>query len=169
MSSLDILQDFSVPVDLCTGLPTRLLISMDASLEPSHSPIEKETEKKEVGERKSRLDANRTFLLYLHRSRVFYCAGKQIVLREIISFSPVPGGASRIPWNGSGTCTRRPLSHFIASISWRDSFQRIPRLLPFEFSPPAEPLLPPDSVPPCHDQLELCLLAFDRVLIFLWG
>lgn len=29
-------------VDLCTGLPTRLLISMDASLEPSHSSTEKD-------------------------------------------------------------------------------------------------------------------------------
>ena len=70
-----------VPVDLYTGLPTRLLISMDASPEPSHSSVEKGGNGDGEGG-KSRLDVGRTFILYLYRSPVCFIVLANKSLRE---------------------------------------------------------------------------------------
>ena len=79
--------------------------------------------------------------LSLSVDRVFYCAGKQIVAREIILFNRVPRRRMwRILWNGTIHTHTHTHTHvemlvessFIASISQRDSFEQIP--LPFEFS-----------------------------------
>lgn len=74
--------------------------------------------------------------LSLSVDRVFYCAGKQIVAREIISFNRVPGKKDvKNSLKRDHTHTHVEMlveSSFIASISQRDSFEQIP--LPFEFS-----------------------------------
>lgn len=128
-----------VPVDLYTGLPTRLLISMDASPEPSHSSVEKGGNGDGEGG-KSRLDVGRTFILYLYRSTVCFIVLANKSLREkLFHLTGSPGRRMwRILWNGTihtHTHTRVEMlveSSFIASISQRDSFEQIP--LPFEFS-----------------------------------
>lgn len=87
-----------VPVDLYTGLPTRLLISMDASPEPSHSSVEKGDG--EGG--KSRLDVGRTFILYLYRSPVCFIVLANKSLREkLFHLTESPEEGCRILWNGT--------------------------------------------------------------------
>ena len=123
-----------VPVDLYTGLPTRLLISMDASPEPSHSSVEKG--RKGDGEGgKSRLDVGRTFILYLYRSSVCFIVPANKSLREkLFHLTGSHEEGCRILWNGTIHTHVEMLveSSFIASILQRDSFEQIP--LPFEFS-----------------------------------
>lgn len=90
-----------VPVDLYTGLPTRLLISMDASPEPSHSSVEKG--RKGDGEGgKSRLDVGRTFILYLYRSSVCFIVLTNKSLREkLFHLTGSHEEGCRILWNGT--------------------------------------------------------------------
>lgn len=91
-----------VPVDLYTGLPTRLLISMDASPEPSHSSVEKGGNGDGEGG-KSRLDVGRTFILYLYRSTVCFIVLANKSLREkLFHLTGSPGRRMwRILWNGT--------------------------------------------------------------------
>lgn len=127
-----------VPVDLYTGLPTRLLISMDASPEPSHSSVEKGGNGDGEGG-KSRLDVGRTFILYLYRSTVCFIVLANKSLREKLFHltGSHEEGCEEFSETGPYTHTHTHVemlveSSFIASISQRDSFEQIP--LPFEFS-----------------------------------
>lgn len=119
-----------VPVDLYTGLPTRLLISMDASPEPSHSSIEKGGNGDREGG-KSRLDVGRTFILYLYRSPVCFIVLANKSLREKL-FHLTRSPRRRMPNSLKRAHTWDARWIELYCISQRDSFERIP--LPLEFS-----------------------------------
>lgn len=140
-----------VPVDLYTGLPTRLLISMDASPEPSHSSIEKGGNGDREGG-KSRLDVGRTFILYLYRSPVcFIRACKQIVAREIISFNQI---SQKKDAEFFETCTHVGCSLNRALLL---PFRNATVLNGFHFH--SNFLLTVHFVPSCREQLDPCLVV----------
>ena len=154
-----------VPVDLYTGLPTRLLISMDASPEPSHSSVEKGGNGDGEGG-KSRLDVGRTFILYLYRSPVCFIVLANKSLREkLFHLTGSPGRRMwRILWNGT-----------IHTHTWKCSLSRA-LLLPFrnatvlsKFHFHSNFLPTVHRVPSCREQLDPCLFVGSIGFVFLWG
>lgn len=149
-----------VPVDLYTGLPTRLLISMDASPEPSHSSVEKGDG--EGG--KSRLDVGRTFILYLYRSPVCFIVLVNKSLREKL-FHLTESPERRMP-----NSLKRDYTH-----TWKCSLSRA-LLLPFrnatvlsKFHFHSNFLPTVHRVPSCREQLNPCSFVGSIGFVFLWG
>lgn len=155
-----------VPVDLYTGLPTRLLISMDASPEPSHSSVEKGGNGDGEGG-KSRLDVGRTFILYLYRSTVCFIVLANKSLREKLFHltGSHEEGCEEFSETGPYTHTH---TH-----AWKCSLSRA-LLLPFrnatvlsKFHFHSNFLPTVHRVPSCREQLDPCLFVGSIGFVFL--
>lgn len=95
--------------------------------------------------------------------RVFYCTGKQIVAREIISFN-------RVPRRRMSNSLKRDHTH-----TWKCSLSRA-LLLPFrnvtvlsKFHFHSNFLPTVHRVPSCREQLDPCLFVGSIGFVFLWG
>lgn len=139
-----------VPVDLYTGLPTRLLISMDASPEPSHSSNERGKRGSRGREITSRRRSN-LYPLSLSVARVFYRTCKQIVAREIISFNQI---SQKKDAEFFETCTHVGCSLNRALLL---PFRNATVLNGFHFH--SNFLLTVHFVPSCREQLDPCLFV----------